>query len=298
MTTCRSRLAELLPQYAAGTLSEQERRAMDEHLAACPACRAELAFWQEVGAAVVAENAALPAPPPALLEDALARLPRRRPNPFARAWALFTAQVPLVRQELWLASALVMAVGYLAAILQGGSRSGSIVAALAPLVAAVGLAMIYGPENDPALELALATPTSPRQVLLARVVVVFGYDLLLGLAATAGLIAVVPAALLGQIVLGWLAPMAFLSALALVLSIVIGAGNAVTAAAGLWLGRGMATGLRLGDVTASKAAFTTALQAYAAFWHSPALLLALATALVVVALVLAGRQERLMVLRA
>lgn len=294
--TCRSNLAELLPLYAAGTLGEGERCAVAEHLAACAECRAELAFWQEVGSAVRAESRALPAPSPDLLERALARAWRRRSSPLKRAWALLVAQVPLVRREIWPASALVMAIGCLAAILQGGSASASIIQALAPLVAAAGLAMIYGPENDPGLELALATPTSPRQVLLARLVVVFAYDLILGLVATAGLIAAVPLALLGSVVLGWLAPMTFLSALALVLSMVLGTGNAVTVAFMLWLGRGLAAGLRLSAVgapVASEAAFVAALQAYAGLWRSPALLFALAAALLAVAIGLAGRQERL-----
>ncbi len=303
--TCRHELAELLPLYAAGTLADDERRALDAHLAGCAACREELAFWQQVGAAVTAEDRALPAPSPALLEGALARARRKRPSPlalargpFARAWALLAAQVPLVRRELWTASALVMAVGYLAAILQGGSQSGAIIQALAPLIAAAGLAMIYGPENDPGLELALATPTSPRQVLLARLVVVFGYDLALGLVASGGLVAVVPPALLGQIVVGWLAPMTFLSALALVLSMVIGTGNAVTIAVMLWLGRAVASGLRVSAVsglTASEAALVAALQAYAGLWHSPALLFGLAAALMAAAIALAGRQERALV---
>ncbi len=298
--SCRSELAELLPLYAAGTLGEEERRAVAAHLAACGDCRAELAFWQEVGGAVVAADRALGAPSPALVDGALARArgsaSRRRSalaRPLTRAWALLACQVPLVRQELWLASALVMAVGYLAAVLQGGSRSGSIVSALAPLVAAAGLAMIYGPENDPGLELALATPTSPRQVLLARLVVVFAYDLALGLAATVGLVAVVPPQLLGSIVLGWLAPMAFLSALALVLSMVVGTGNAVSAAAVLWLARALGAGVRMDSVDASGVALASALQRYAGFWHNPALLFALAAVLVVVALGLAGRQPRL-----
>ncbi|HPL30514.1 MAG TPA: zf-HC2 domain-containing protein, partial [Anaerolineae bacterium] len=212
--TCRSDVAELLPLYAAGTLGEDERRAVATHLAACADCRAELALWQQVGGAVVAEDRALRAPSPALVEGALLRARRRslaehlaglqRPvgwPPVTRAWALLGAQVPLVRREIWPASALVMAIGCVVAILQGGSQAGFFIQALAPLVAAAGLAMIYGPENDPSLELALATPTSPRQVLLARLVVVFGYDLALGLMATAGLVTVVPPALLGSVVL-------------------------------------------------------------------------------------------------
>lgn len=294
--SCGSKLAELLPLYAAGSLGEEERRAVATHLPACADCRTELAFWQEVASAVAAEDRLLPAPSPNLVDRALASAQRRRANPFVRAWGLLAAQVPLVRHEIWSASALVMGLGCLVAILQGGSASASIIQAVAPVVAAAGLAMLYGPESDPGLELALATPTSPRQVLLARLVVVFGYDLVLGLAASLGVLAVVPASLLGQLILGWLAPMAFLSALALVLSMVIGTGNAITAALMLWLARGLASGLRTGRMgapVALEAVFVAALQAYVGLWHRTGLLFALAAALVAVAIVLAGQGERL-----
>lgn len=58
------------------------------------------------------------------------------------------------------------------------------------MIAAVGLALVYGPEVDPGLELALATPTAPRSVLLARMTLVFAYDLGLALAANAVVLAV------------------------------------------------------------------------------------------------------------
>jgi hypothetical protein len=299
--SCRSKLAELLPLYVAGSLGEGERRAVAAHLAACADCRAELAFWQEVASAVAAEDGLLPAPTPGLVDQALACAPRKRANPFVRAWALLAAQVPLVRREIWSASALVMALGCLVAILQGGSASASVIQAVAPVVAAAGLAMLYGPDSDPGLELALATPTSPRQVLLARLVVVFGYDLVLGLAASMGVLAVVPASLLGHLILGWLAPMAFLSTLALVLSMVIGTGNAITVALMLWLGRGLASGLRMGTIGAQavpEAAFVAALQAYAGLWQSTGLLFALAAALLAVAIALAGQGERLVAQKA
>ena len=299
--SCRSKLAELLPLYAAGSLGEEERRAVAAHLAACADCRAELAFWQEVASAVAAEDRLLPAPSPNLVDRALVGAQRRRANPFVRAWGLLAAQVPLVRREIWSASALVMALGCLVAILQGGSASASIIEAVAPVVAAAGLAMLYGPESDPGLELALATPTSPRQVLLARLVVVYGYDLILGVAASVGVLAVVPAGLLGQLILGWLAPMAFLSALALVLSMVIGTGNAITAALMLWLARGLASGLRIGTMgapAALEAAFVAALQAYAGLWQRTGLLFALAAALLAVAVALAGQGERLVAQKA
>ena len=289
--SCRSELAALLPFYAADTLPQGDRQAVAAHLGRCPACRQELAFWQEVGAAVAAGNAHLPAPPLALAARALAAARPARPGVFARARALLVAQFPLLRRELWLASALVMALGWLVAVL-AGSRGHGVVVALAPLVAAGGVAMIYGPENDPSLELALATPTSPRQVLLARLALVFGYDLGLAFLATLGLLASVPAGLLGTIILEWLGPMAFLSALALLLSLCIGTSNAATVAFLLWLARGLADGAYVIGPGGLDTAVRWAAVAYAQAWQNPALLLGLAGTLVAAAVWLAGEEER------
>ncbi len=290
--TCDNRVQELLPLYAAGTLDPAQRRQVEAHLAACAECREELSLWQSIGAAVTAEDRALPAPPAALVDRALARTHRRRSNILLRAWALLRAQAPLVRREIWLTSALVMALGYLVTLV--GSRDNpttGVIEVLAPLIAAAGVAMIYGPENDPGLELALATPTSPRQVLLARLALVFSYDLALAVAASLGVILIMPAAPLMTLVLGWLGPMAFLSALALVLSLCIGAGNAVTVAMILWLGGRLAASPQLASPGGLTPALVAAAQAYALAWQSPALLLGLTGALLLAALWLAGRQE-------
>jgi hypothetical protein len=290
----------LLPSYAAGTLPERERRAVEEHLAGCAVCRADLAFWRDAGAAVLAEDKTLPVPPPGLLNATLARARAGRINPLARAWTLLRAQTLVVRRDIWTASALVMSIGYVVALIGGVGRGGGIIEALAPLLAASGVAMIYGPDNDPSLELALATPTSPRQVLLARLVLVYGYDLFLALAATVGLLIFVPPALLGEIIMNWLGPMTFLSALALVLSLCTSTGNAVTVAFILWLIRGLER-----DVVKSAPAFVDPwnltqplMHAYEQLWSNPALLWGLSALLVVAAVWLAGRRELFPVRRA
>jgi anti-sigma factor RsiW len=292
MSACANPVRDLLPSYAAGSLSTAGRQAVEAHLAACPACREDLAFWREVGGAVVAEDRALPAPSPALLAATLHRVRPGRVSPLRRAWALLCGQVPLVRREIWLASALVMAMGYVVALLVGSDGGGRLLEALAPLVTAAGLAAIYGPENDPGLELALATPTSPRQVLLARLTLVFGYDLLLALLATLGLATIVPWGLLGTIILNWLAPMTFLSALALVASLITSTSNAVTLSFSLWLTRFMVGGVKATAAGQMDLAFQAAARAYLGAWSTPALLFALAGALVLLALWLAGRPVR------
>ncbi|MGQ9684358.1 MAG: hypothetical protein ACUVX9_17670, partial [Anaerolineae bacterium] len=252
--------------------------------------------WREAAGAVRAAGEALAPPSAAPLRGALQRIDRRR-APWRRAWSLLLAQVPLVRHGVWPASALVMGLGVVVSLLMGAEQGRAwVVQALAPLVAAAGVAVLYGPGEDPCLELALATPTSPRQVLLARLALVYGYNLLLALAASAALLSVVPLGLMGGVILGWLAPMTFLSALALLFSLVLGAGNAITIAYGLWLARGVVGNLlhweQIGPTFAPAAA------GYVAAWQNPALLLGLSAGLLLVALWHVGWPERALAARA
>jgi hypothetical protein len=127
-------------------------------------------------------------------------------------------------------------------------------------------------------------------VLLARLALVYGYNLCLALAASVALLPVVPVRLLGGVIIGWLAPMTFLSALALVLSLLLGTTNAISIALGVWMARGLASTMvseeGVGVVLSRMAA------RYAAFWHEPALLLGLSLALLLGAIWLCSRPER------
>jgi anti-sigma factor RsiW len=282
-------IADLLPMYVSGALERWERQRVERHLAECAECKADLELWQAVSSEVVSANRQLAAPP-MLAERVLARIHARRKTPsvFRRAVQLLQTQVPLVRQEIWPASLVVMVMGFGVALLSGHAY---VVRVLSPLVAAASLAVIYGPEHDPAVELALATPTSPRQILLARLTLVYGYNLLLALTASLGLLVMVPVEMLGQLILGWLGPMTFLSALALVLSLWIGTANAVAIAYGAWLVQIMAGGMLISSEALTSLQVMPLLAAYQQFWNSPLLLLALAAVLASWAVWRAGKQE-------
>jgi hypothetical protein len=293
---------DLLPLLASGALSEDERAKVMAHLRECAGCRSELAFWQEVRGAVIGQAEVLPTPGVAPLAGALTRIRRERTtSPLSRmvgmsasvafAWQLLRAQAPLVRRDLWPTSALVMALGLVIAfIAPAEEQAGAVVGALAPLIAAAGVALVSDPEQDPARELTLATPTSPRQILLARLALVFGYDFALALAATVALVAFIPPSLLGGIALGWLGPMAFLAALALTLSLKLGTGVAIGISFSLWLSRWIGR-----DIFSASGFFPDGLTALAracdSAWTNTPLLLGLACSLLVVSIWLAGRQE-------
>ena len=271
---------ELLPLYAAGQLDMAQRAEIQEHLAVCAECQADMQLWTAISVEIKTADRSITAPP-SLAEQALERIqtPGALAAAFWRAVGLLIAQALLVQREIWPASAAVMAMGAVVALT---SERVEIIYFLAPLVAASTLAMLYGPENDPAMELILATPTSSWKILLARLSVVSAYNLLLALAATLLLLFFVPPGLLGSLILGWLGPLTFLSALALLLSLWLGTSNAVAIAYALWMLQ-YAPFKELSQWMASPA-WASVQVVYWQFWHSPALLLALSILVIGMAL--------------
>lgn len=280
---------EQMPLYVAGQLDADERAVLERHLVDCTDCQAELSFWRELAAGIGTSNASTPAPA-GLAERAVRRLhaPPCLWRTFRSGFSLLHAQIYLVRSEMWPASAAVMALGVIVALL---SRHIDFVTFIAPLVAAASLATIYGPQNDPVGELTLATSTSPWKILLARLTLVSGYDLLLALSASLILLTIIPADLLGMLILAWLGPLTFLSALALLLSMWIGTSNAVTLTYGLWVAQYIWPPRVLGDAVTVQI-WEAFLAGYQKFWQSPVLLLPLALLVVCLALLSTRRTEQ------
>lgn len=138
------------------------------------------------------------------------------------AWLILRSQTRLVHPATWVASGLLIALGALVTLaLYQPAQTGTELpfVLVAPLVAACGVAFLYGLEADPALELQLATPISPRVILLARLVLLFGFNLTITLACSIVLALAQVQISLIPLVTAWLAPMTFLSALAFLLSV-------------------------------------------------------------------------------
>lgn len=151
--------------------------------------------------------------------------PRNAPRFTPRwAWLIARSQLRLVHPGMWVASALVMTLGALVTLaLYEPTLNGRDLpfVLLAPLVAAVGAAFLYGGDSDPPLELMLATPVSPQVILLARLALLFGFNLILGLIGSLMLTLTHAEITLVPLILAWLAPMTALSALAFLLSVII-----------------------------------------------------------------------------
>jgi hypothetical protein len=238
---------DALAEYAAGVLDAPEQTTVETHLVGCPSCRAALRGWTAVAAATAAPVAP-PSPAPVvravLTRAALApQAPPGRRRGVRFAGQLLRAELRLVRPSVWVASMLVMACAVAAVAAGDHGAAATVLSLAAPLVAIAGVAGVYGPQRDPAFEALAVTATSPRLVLLARVTLVFAYDLALAVAASAVLKLAAPQVGLVELVIAWLGPMTLLSALCLVLAMWIGPNVSIAVAATLWV-------LRVGTVSA------------------------------------------------
>lgn len=291
--------SELLPLYAVGQLPPKDIALVAEHLKHCPDCQDELVMWRRVSNEIRSANVAITLPPD-LATRALEKIhqqPQQEMKPGLTAQIraiglrmvnLLRTQIFLIKSDIWPASAGIMALAILVALI---SKHIEVISFISPLIAAGGMAMLYGADNDPAHELVMSTPTSTWKILLARLSIVSLFNLLLSLLASLVMLLIVPAELLGAIILGWLAPMAFLSALALLLSLWIGTSNAVAVTYGLWIFQFVLLSKGI-----QKIWYSTALDALASacrnFWRSPGLLFILAVVLVGIVLVSTRFEEK------
>lgn len=274
----------LLPFYLSGTLEPAEQQAVAAHLVACTSCLDECKFWQETGSLISEENAPLVVPAqvlPAVMDTI--RPKQTFGQVLQTAFSLLKVQLLLVRSEIWTASVLVIVIGFIAALLL---ELNGLMYVLAPLVASAGVSMIYGQENDPAYELTNSTPVSQAQILLARLVLVFGYNLVLVTAAYLGLLQILPEQAMSALLLNWLAPMAFLSSLSLLLSLVFGSANAISAAYLLWVSKFI---IMIPDF---KQLGLNVDRVFNQFWENPALLFSLAGVITIIALITAQQHQQ------
>lgn len=110
---------ELLPAYTLDCLGEEETTLVSEHLAHCPACRAEFQAFQTV-ADQLALAAPEAAPPPRLKRQILERVQPPRPQPAGEARPSWWQQLAGLFQRAapaWGAVALILVVVLAASIL-------------------------------------------------------------------------------------------------------------------------------------------------------------------------------------
>jgi len=284
------RWSDLVPFYVSGEINEADRLALESHLADCPVCRDEARFWRSVAGEIKARSG-LAIPSEAPLDRALAQIqasPRRfKASRLRLAVDLLRGEAAVLRTEIWISAAAVMGLCLAASLVSGSPEA---IRLIAPVVAAACLAVIGGPQNDPVFELSQSTPISPGKIILARATLVFGYNLVLAVVVAIFAEALLPGETLPGLIRDGLSPMAFLSALALLLSLSIGTANAVAAAATAWFLRLLPAGLvrMIGDAVGTPGLSLLA-EAYRSFWRRPVLLIVLTAILTLAAVLRADR---------
>lgn len=132
--------------------------------------------------------------------------------------ALLLSQLRVIQREIWLASTFVLMIGVLVTLT---SESPDLLSfsVLAPIVAAAGVALLYDTDMRAMLEIEETTLASARLLLMARLTLVFGFNLIVALIGSVILALLDNETLLLPLIMSWLAPMTFLSGLAFFLSI-------------------------------------------------------------------------------
>jgi hypothetical protein len=298
--------SEQLEWFANHTLMTEERVAVEAHLIQRAACRADVAAWSALRQSLQIISMRTPEPRADLFALVEQRLDKSAISPASwlreclqSCWlfvmaggALFCAQALLIRRDLFWLPLLIIplaaSVVYLPTIWQ---RMPASVGLLATLLTALGMAFLYGQQVDPAREITLIAPTSPRLVLGIRCCLVFGYDLLINCCLVLPLLALHGIITPAWFLTNWLAPLYCLSAIALLLSILVNASVAVVVCVLLWALRALNIVQLLlfgGRPPLPSAPWQ---QAYESFWHQGPLLFTLALLAVVLAFAFLEKKE-------
>jgi hypothetical protein len=148
------------------------------------------------------------------------------------------AQVGLLRPSFWIASVFLSLLGMLVLYYDASLHEATLLRALGPLFAVLGVSSVFRSVRLRTLEMELSCPISPMRLALIRLALVLGYDIGLGFAISLGLGTIRdpgPGSNVVTLMLHWLAPLLAVSGLALLLSLRLSAEVAAGLAYGLWL---------------------------------------------------------------
>ena len=166
----------LAQRYAGGGLSPATAASVEQHLMACPDCRALVG-----GRAVAAEPDRFAGVWSQIVEEVHA--PRRGPVERAlralgvsESTARILATTPTLRGA-WL-SAIVVVLVLALYVAHASARGAFFFVSLAPVLPLVGVIATFGPQGDPSHEMAAAAPYSRLRLLTARTAFVLASTML------------------------------------------------------------------------------------------------------------------------
>lgn len=203
---------------------------------------------------------------------------------------LFQKQCALLPKSIWIWSSMIILLGTLLSIMALQKVNINIQNAtlyltlFACISASSGTAFLYGGDNDAGLELTLATPTSIRIVMLFRFLLVVGYNLLLSLLAS-GVLALLHGGDIWGIIHLWFAPVVVFATMAFSISLLIGSWLSVLITLLINASRALVFHIDQG--------ITSIYLAPPASWQINPVFLIAAAGLLLVAVIYAPRQPRL-----
>lgn len=155
-------------------------------------------------------------------------------QPGRYAWSVLWGQLRVLPRGIWASSATILFMVLALLLLRSNlvfiqdHWTRALLAISVTAASVINMAYVYGREHDPGLEFALATPTSPRMILLCRMLLVTGYNLALAVAFSA-LLVLLHGGTLWSVVQLWLGPLLLLSAASLAISMLLGSLVAIIA---------------------------------------------------------------------
>jgi hypothetical protein len=177
-------------------------------------------------------GAALPQPVP-VRQQIRERLARR--GQLARLLATVHSQVSVLRLSFWVLSAVLALLGIVIELAPAQNGLSLLwLRALAPLLAYLSVASVFRGAGLQTLEWELACPPSALQLISARLVIVLGYDIALGLLLSLVAWSQGEGSFL-VVTLHWLVPLLLVAGLALALSLRFSLPVAVGVPYGAWL---------------------------------------------------------------
>jgi hypothetical protein len=213
------------PLDSAGHLTEalRDQGLDDDEIAASLPALAQLAAWPAPAPAAADTERLLHRLQPLLPATSPVRQALRRQPPAAVAdlralLGLVRTQVSLFRPTFWLSSAAIVLLGVLLTSGNAAAPTALVLYVTGPLLSYLGVATAFRGSALGLVEFELACPPSSRQLTLARLVIVLGYDTGLAVLGSA-LIGVSGGAELSALAGHWLAPLLLVAGLSLTLSL-------------------------------------------------------------------------------
>jgi len=207
-------LAELSDASDSPELHPDEIRKFESLLRQLDAWQAPTPTAQETAQLVTRLSPLVPAVSP--MRRAMSARSKNSKNQLIGLLLVARAQISLLRPSFWLLSASVTLLG-LVVILSTNMSKTFVLLALGPLLCYLATVSVFRGVGLNVLEFELACPPSVRQLTLARLVIVLGYDISLGMLLSVTLSASSQG--LVMLTLHWLAPLLLVAGATLLLSL-------------------------------------------------------------------------------